>query len=740
MKSLVLVIVVLLFGSNMFGLKGQDISKEQFLKPSIKYWPRPLWFWNNTTVKEEEIENQMQAFRDSCGYGGFGILPFGKKFQPEYLSENYFKVYGKALAEAKKLGLTMCLYDEFGFPSGGVGAVNGDDVPRFSLQYPDQTIKRLDKIEVEMKGPALYENKIPKGALMGVVAMETGTKQRINLTKMVTKGEIKWNVPQGNWKIMVFLCVKDGDPILDYLNPEAVRNFIKMTHEAYYSHFKQYFGTVITGTFFDEPTMYRANGRMWTENYNIVFERRFGFSPVLLYPALWYDIGSETQSARNYLFGLRTDLYTKGYTTAVNDWSLVHGVTATGHQDQEEIKNPVSVSGDLMKCFQYLQIPGIDKIGGGRPTEKFYKIVSSSANNWDKSYVMSETYGAMGNIRWNEMINVAMDQYSKGINMLIPHAVWYDNHNVTFKPELSQRNPIYRDSLKIFNQFLSRLNVMLQNPGRHVADIAVLYPISTLQGEHYFDGPLGYYKGGVDIPKTDYAEVGEWLTNVAGKDFTFIHPEVLDEKCKVTYKKLHLQNVINSEDFRVLILPSCKTISISNLQKIKSFYEQGGMIIFTTQLPSKSVESGKDNEVIKIMHSIFAEGEKANGQFQSNKKGGKAIFISQPDGQKLREVLDQTGIVFDVNYPINQDLRYLHKISDDNEIYYFANLGSTPVNTEVNLRSAQKLEVWDPHSGEIHQMEDINVTSNDSGLKKVGLKLKPHQSCFLVGLKVFNFK
>jgi hypothetical protein len=740
MKSLILVIAILLFGSNIFGLRGQDISKEQFLNPSIKYWPRPLWFWNNTTVKDKEVENQMLAFRDSCGYGGFGILPFGKKFQPEYLSEDYFKVYDKALAEAKKLGLAMCLYDEFGFPSGGAGAVNGDDIPRFSLKYPDQTIKRLDKIETEIKGPALYMNKIPEGTLMGVVAMENSTKQRINLSKMVVKREIKWDVPQGNWKIMVFLCVKDGDPILDYLNPEAAQNFIKMTHEAYYSHFKEYFGTVISGTFFDEPTMYRANGRMWTENYNVAFEKRYGFSPVLLYPALWYDIGPETQSARNYLFGFRTDLYTNGYTSAVSDWSLVHGITATGHQDQEEVQNPVSVSGDLMKCFRNLQIPGIDKIGGKRPAEKFYKIVSSSANNWDKSYVMSETYGAMGNISWNELISVAMDQYSKGINMLIPHAVWYDNHNVTFKPELSHRNPIYADSLKIFNRFLSRLNLMLQNPGRHVADIGVLYPIASLQGEHYFDGPLGFYKGGVEIPKTDYVDVAEWLTNVAGKDFTFIHPEVLDEKCKVTDKGLHLQNIINWEDFRVLIIPSCKTISISNLQKINSFYKQGGMIIFTTQLPSKSVEASKDKEVISIVHSIFPEGDKINGNIQSKKKGGKAFFIAQPNGEKLREVLAQTGITYDVDYPINQDLRYMHKISGDREIYYFANLGSSPVDTQVTLRNAQNMEVWDPHSGEIHQMENINDKSSDTSLIKVGLKLKPHQSCFLVGVKAFNYK
>ncbi len=188
----------------------------------------------------------------------------------------------KHLKKPRNLGLKMCLYDEFGFPSGGAGAVNGDDKPRFALKYPSLTIKRLDKIETEITGPTVYRCKIPEGTLMGIVAMETATKKRIDLTAKVKDGELKWDVLPGNWKIMIFNCVKDGDPILDYLNPEAVKNFIKMTHEAYYEHFKEYFGSVISGTFFDEPTMYRANGRMWTENYNEAFEKKYGFSPVLL--------------------------------------------------------------------------------------------------------------------------------------------------------------------------------------------------------------------------------------------------------------------------------------------------------------------------------------------------------------------------------------------------------------------------------------------------------------------------
>ena len=215
--------------------------------------------------------------------------------------------------------------------------------------------------------------------------------------------------------------------------------------------------------------------------------------------------------------------------------------------------NPVSVSGDLMKCFQHLEIPGIDKIGGDRPAERFYKIVSSAAYNWDKALVMSETYGAMGDLPWDAIYTVAMEQYTKGINLLIPHAVWYDPANVTFKPELSWRNPKYAERLPEFNSYLGRLNVLLQNAGAHVADIAVLYPIATLQGSHHFDGPLGFYRGGVAVPEADYVEVGELLANDVGRDYTFLHPDVLDEKCVIEGGQLVLPNRIHPGRFSVLV-------------------------------------------------------------------------------------------------------------------------------------------------------------------------------------------
>jgi hypothetical protein len=755
MKYWLVVISVALLGMCSKATHDRSLTREIFSHPPIRYWPRPLWFWNNTEVTVEGVVEQMQAFRDKCGYGGFGPLPFGKNFSPEYLSEPYLKIYGAMLEKARELGMTVSLYDEFGFPSGSVGAfAEGDDTPRFQRKYPELTIQRLDKAEDEITGPRAYEKKIPDGKLMGIVAMEWPNKKRLDLTALVAAGILKWKAPPGRWKIMFFMCVIDGEPIADYLNPEAAVKFTGMAHDVYHDRFRDYFESVISGTFFDEPSMFHAQFRMWTPLFNEKFIEKYGFNPVPFYPALWEDIGPDTPSARNYLFGFRAELFARGFTKVVSDWSVAHGITATGHFAPEEAVVPANASGDLMKSFQYLEIPGIDKIGGHRPAERFYKLVSSAAYNWDKHLVMSETYGAMpnydepGDLSWDEIYAIAMDQYTKGINALIPHAVWYDTTKVTYKPELSHRNPLYAGRLKEYTTFLARLNVMLQPAGRHVADIAVLYPIHSLLAQHYFYAEKGpatidgwvdpvnqFYKDAVK--QIDYVDVANWLINTAGKDFTFIHPEVLDEKCAVSGARLRLQNKDNYEEYRVIIVPSCVMISVSNLKKVVDFYDAGGTVVFTTRLPLRSSEMGKDREVADLVRSIFPGGENEAGLIKKGQAGGMACFISSPDGGKLNDVLAKTGIAFDVAYPSHPDLQYIHKIIDGRDVFYFANLGGSNIETEVELRGRIRVEEWDPHTGGIQKRQAEFFKNRDSGacFTKVKLSLKPYHSCFWVGGK-----
>jgi len=723
-KSFLGVIVLALFDSSC-GVS--PYSEEGFRQPETKWHPVPLWFWNNTTVSGDVLEDNLQHMIETDGYGGCAILPFGANFQPNYLSEEYFTLYGQVIDKARQMGCQLSLYDEYGFPSGSMGAYNANGVPTFMNNHPGCTLKRLDKQEYEVSNdePFVLDLRDAPGTLMAVVAVDTALGHTANLRNFIHQERLEWTPSeQGKWKVMTFRCVIDGAPLVDYLDPEAVKLFVEDTHEQYYRHFPDAFGTTITSTFFDEPTLYRAHGRIWSERFNEEFEQRYGYAPDTLYPALWYDMGGETARQRNMMFGLRAQLYAEGFMRVLAEWATAHHILSTGHQDQEEVANTTSVSGDLMLDGKYMTMPGIDKIGGARPAELYYKVVSSSAQNWDHTDVMSETYGAMGNLPMSEMYQIAIEQFTKGINNLIPHAVWYNDEDVSFLPELSWRNPLYQQELPAFNTFLARLRYMLARPGRHIADIAVLYPIHTLQAGHHLDGELGEYAGGVVVPGTDYPLVTSILTDSLGRDFTYVHPEVLDDRCRVEDDgMLVMQNPINTENFHVILLPGVKVITSANLHKIAQACEKGATVIFTTQIPSLSADDSATNEEIQSLVAQMLQRE-------------NAFFVENPTPKALQECLSEDTHIPDVAFSTtDHPFNYIHKEVQGAQVYYFGNIDSTPATCNIQLRhSMQDAWLMDPHSGSVAKME---LCKND-GTTSFLLHLEPSQSLFLVeekGLK-----
>ena len=701
-------------------VSNSPFSKDEFRLPDIQWRPVPLWFWNNATVTRDQAIDQLTRMVDTDYYGGCAILPFGKDFQPEYLSDEYFDLYGAIIDLAREKGAQMSMYDEYGFPSGNMGTINGNGVRRFADNHPGHTIKRLDKFEYETEPSSTFSMQLGSGGKrMATVAMDKSTGEVISLAGCISEsGMLVWDTPsEGEWTVMDFLCVDSGDPNVDYLSPESVKLFVDDTHEQYYKRFSKDFGTVITSTFFDEPTLYRGDGRIWTDSFNDVFEQKYGMSPETFYPALWYPVGDKTAAVRNMMFGTRAQMYAEGFMKTIADWATEHGILSTGHQDQEEILNTVSVSGDLLLDGKYMSMPGIDKIGGDRPAEHFYKVVSSSACNWDHAKVMSETFGAMGNIPFDTMYSVAVEQYTKGINNLIPHAFWYNDDKVTFLPELSTRNPIYRDSLPDFNRFLSRLNYILARPGRHVADVALLYPIQTLQAGHHLDGELHRYLGGVTIPGTDYSTVSRILTDELGTDFTYIHPQVLDEKCSMQGGRLVMANEINTESYSAIVLPGVGVISAGNMAKIHEAWEQGVRVIFTTQMPSKCADLDGSDDAIK-----------ATVEQMLHSESNPAVFVAEPTAEAIREALQ--GVRLDVAFNPGGELNYIHKVIEGKDVYLFGNIDSMPKESVITFASKPGKCFWmDPHTGDT---TPAVISRLSDGTFRAELTLSPSHGMFLI--------
>ena len=144
------------------------------------------------------MSNRCRRPATSAAMGASAFCPSARNSNPTYLTEDYFKVYGVALKKAKELGMTMCLYDEYGFPSGSAGAIHGDGVRRFANKHPEHTIKRLDKHEQDVTGPAAWSQEIPQGRVMSIVAMDMDSKKRVDLTGMIKDGQVAWHVPEGN--------------------------------------------------------------------------------------------------------------------------------------------------------------------------------------------------------------------------------------------------------------------------------------------------------------------------------------------------------------------------------------------------------------------------------------------------------------------------------------------------------------------------------------------------------------
>ncbi len=622
----------------------QEIRKH-FTCPPRKFKSRPLWFWNGD-IDQAYIEREMTEAEKS-GYAGVAVLPATGYAKTAYLSDEYFAQYKIVVEKARELGLKLCLYDEFDYPSGSIGAgVNGWN-GLFNSKYPDDTAKRLDKIEEEFsfRPAGDYTKETGPGLFMGAVAfnrsslsitvLSTGAGDRCQFTD---NGVILKDVPllSGTQTIMIFMCVKDqSDTVVDYLEPEAVSKFISEVHQKYYDRFSADFGTVIDSAFYDEPRMWGTscddtvntmNCRMWTARYNKKFESRFGISPIKYYPALWYDIGDYTQTARNLLFGFRADLFAEGYLKTINDWCGKHGgIKLQGHIEGEESINPTGGCGDLIKVFKYQDIPGIDEVfayqrsdGTYGRSSKAFKIVSSSAYNYDKELVMTETNGASGQ---GDLLDLsrsvyrlykeAFDQLAKGINNFVPHAIVADMRQTFYMPDLSHKNvgpPDYASELNRYNNFIGRCQLLLQG-GRHIADIAMLYPIASLQAGFRFDSGYSPYRsaGAEPMPEIDYMHVGDLLSLGIRRDFTYLHPEVIMEKCDILGNTFCLKNQVNYEAFNVVIIPGGKVISADVLLKIKQFYDQGGKVIFTKCLPVKSSEPGRDPEVIEAVNTMLGK-------------------------------------------------------------------------------------------------------------------------------------
>lgn len=720
---------------------------------------RPIPFWHiNGMLTTDAIKAQMKDTRDKSGFGGVAVLPV-RETLPKYLSDDYFARYADILKTGRELGVEVIMYDDIGFPSGSAGG-------KLKELFPHDVMQRLDLTETNLQGPVDYSAKLPVGKLMGVVAMNPQTWQRIDITSSASGTNVSWNAPIGSWKIMVFTCVPMGKPQVDYMSAESVDKFIPLTYGEYFKRFPEYFGSTIKRNFFDDVG-YVFKPRPWTPAFGDKFQKKYGYSPVTLYPALWHDIGPETASARVALFGFGAELLAEGYPARVGAWCREHGIQNSGHPPGNYDPCPVDMHFDTLKFYRHVDIPLMDAIfyhGHGRSG---FKLVSSAATWYDRPLVAAEEYGAFKEASFdsNMLYRTGMELFARGVNRMIPHGMWLDPKHVRIAPLISHFSDKLLPALPGYNSWAARSTLLLQG-GRPVVDIAMLYPIAAMEAYFSFSKPDSIRSGYFVAPEADYQRLSDRLTCHVRRDFNFLHPDALEMQCARQEAMLHLNNKTTWQDYQVLIIPGGKVIPWESLKKIRDFYNYGGMVVATTRLPDQSAELGHDADVQSAIAEMFGpvpdfvpsprtlsapnrahasvalpETECAATPFltRTNGRGGKAYFASHPTVGTLQAILDDAlpvpDVAFDPNLRVSSGdgaLSYLHKQKDRREIYFFANSSNDAVDTFVKLRGNLAPQLWNPHTGEKTPAEVTRLQEHGHAVTRLHLKLAPVTSLFVV--------
>ena len=96
----------------------KPLTEELFRNPTKEYRGAPFWSWN-CRLDQEELLRQIDILHE-MGFGGFHIhVRVG--LDTPYLGKEYMDLIAVCAEKARKLGMTLWLYDEDRWPSGTAG-------------------------------------------------------------------------------------------------------------------------------------------------------------------------------------------------------------------------------------------------------------------------------------------------------------------------------------------------------------------------------------------------------------------------------------------------------------------------------------------------------------------------------------------------------------------------------------------------------------------------------------------
>ena len=698
--------------------------RSQFVDPGNAFNALPL----GKNKKSESITEYADRLVKGKWGGAHAAYPFdGQRYLRDTTGWNNYK---DLIDRCKEFGLKTWIYDESGYPSGRAGGQVLAGHQEFEAQGLFYDSKDIQVRETRNNNnPHEIEWRIPEGLPFFVALYALDREGHINgkaveLTGSVKDGLLKVSLKAGSWRLMAFVqnrlfegthAVLTGGPYINILDPSAVKRFIEITHDSYYSHVGAEFGKTITAIFNDEVSV--MNGLLtddtqpfpaiaWYNGLPEIFQRRTGYDIRECLPALFDDVGSLTIQKRCDFYSMLGQQIADAFFKQIREWCNEHKVASIGHLLWEEsLIYHAHFYGTLFPSYKELDWPGIDELGcqygctsgahteGGPVTPK---LASSAAHIWEKTRTMSESFCFVTN--------------KTPIKEIIAHYSWQAVLGINTLTTISIQDAYSTDDLAQFNDCVGRLNYMLTQ-GQFTADVAVLYPIASVWAN--FKPTTRHVHNLNDNPKArDVDDAWRYVSSQVlscQRDFDYLDEELI-RNATVSNGKL----CIGKNSYSVLVLPHVTTLSFTTLMQIKHFVDNGGTVISWQTLPMIRADAGSEAEQQALVEELW-----------NNARVNVIHAMNEP---AFRKALMNSGTPDLLVTPSTTETYYQHRILPKGDIFFLVNNSLSPVSGDFAFRTSGKAELWDPVNGETLKATSVKTSTGC----KIKLMLDPRRSIFVV--------
>ncbi|MEU4328354.1 hypothetical protein [Nonomuraea dietziae] len=348
----------------------------------------------------------------------------------------------------------------------------------------------------------------------------------------------------------------------DYLSRTACAVLLDRVHGEFERRLGHWFGRVIVGSFQDElPSM-----PTWSASFAEEFRARRG-----------HEFRLEEPDWHGY-HRTRAELAEEAFFRPLAEWHERHGLlSGCDQQDPARAGHPlegVELYADYTRTHRWFSAPGSDHHGDAR-------LHSSLAHLYGRPRTWIEAFHSSG---WGGTLEETLDWLlpwlRAGANLYNPHAVYYTTRAGWWEwapPSTDWRQPYWRHH-RVFADAVTRMCAAL-SLGRHVCDIAVLFPTTTVQRGVSLGGATREAERAQRVYRDLVGDMA-WFQTVPGAlDLLGLDADVIDEDSVERAVVEDGRLKVSTESYGVIILPALTALDEECTARLEAFAEDGGLLI-----------------------------------------------------------------------------------------------------------------------------------------------------------------